>query len=200
VKTPDKYYFEKEYAKTKGTYWGLKPGKRLIYFEKLLKRHSKVLDLGCGDGRVALYLAKKGHVVTAMDISKTAISKLNTFAKKEKVTVNSFVGDLDKYTITEKYDAIVALFSLHFLSKSRFYKVVKNVKESTNRKGFNFIGVFRKPDKKTTFKMYYVREGELAEAYVDWKLVSHKEFVREENHGAEGFHVHKITSLIAQKR
>ena len=41
----------------------------------------KVLDLGCGIGRLAIPLAKKGHFVTAIDYSKNTIQKL----KRKKI-------------------------------------------------------------------------------------------------------------------
>ena len=193
-----KQHFEKEYAKTKGSYWGLKPGKRLIYFEKLLKRNSKVLDIGCGTGRIALYLSKKGHRVTAIDISETAISKLNAYAKSEKLKIKTLVADLEDYKIKETYDAIVASYSLHFLPKKKASKLVKQIKVKTKRKGYNFIGVFRKSA--GSKNDYLFENGELSQMYADWEINSYKELSKEERHGEKGkLHTHKISSLISQK-
>ena len=41
-------------------------------------RNKKVLDIGCGDGVLSYFLAKKGGVVTDVDISEKAIN----FAQK----------------------------------------------------------------------------------------------------------------------
>ncbi|MBT4257569.1 methyltransferase domain-containing protein [archaeon] len=195
----DQPYFEKEYSKTKGSYWGLKPGKRLIYFEKLLKRNSKILDLGCGTGRAALYLAKKGHKVTAIDISETGIEKLNEYAKKEKLKINSFVGDFNNYKIDGSYDAVVALFSIHFLQEKKVFNLIKNIKQKTKKNGFNFIGVFRKS--KGNKNNYQFGNGELSTMYSDWEIISYKEFSKEEKHGKNGkLHSHAISSLISQKK
>jgi|TARA_Y100000310_G_scaffold259523_1_gene268219 tellurite methyltransferase len=193
-----KYRFEKEYAKTKGPYWTLKPGKRLIYFESLLKKGSKILDLGCGTGRVSLYLASKGHNVTAMDIAKTGIAKLDNYAKKEKLKIKTFVEDLEKYKIKEDYDAIVGLFSIHFLPKRKVYRLIKNMKNKTREKGYNFIGIFRKG--KGNKNKYCFGNGELSQMYHDWDIVSYKEFSKEERHGNGPLHTHDISSLISQKK
>ena len=199
-KLSGKYYFEGEYAKAKGAYWKLKPRKRLIYFEALLKRNSKVLDLGCGTGRVALYLVKKGHDVTAMDISETAISKLNDYAKKESLRIRAFVGDMEGYTIQKNYDAVISLFSIHFLPKKKLYNLLANMKEKTKKGGFNFIEVFRKDDKKVR-NMHMFDNGELSKAYSDWNIISYKEFSITEQHGKEGrVHTHNISSVISQKK
>jgi|TARA_B100001971_G_C18044492_1_gene459436 cyclopropane fatty-acyl-phospholipid synthase-like methyltransferase len=194
----NKSHFEKEYAKTKGSYWTLKPGKRLIYFESLLKRNSKILDLGCGTGRVALYLASKGHKVTAMDIAETGIAKLDDYSKKSNLKINSFVGDLADYKITEKYDAICALFSIHFLSKKKVYDLVKNMQEQTKKNGYNWIGVFRKG--KGNKNKYQFCNGEISNMYPDWHIVSYEEYSKSEKHGDGPIHSHEISNLIAQKK
>lgn len=50
--------------------------------------HNKtVLDLACGDGRNAIYLASKGYSVTAIDISDVALDRLTHFAKEVHVQI-----------------------------------------------------------------------------------------------------------------
>jgi 2-polyprenyl-3-methyl-5-hydroxy-6-metoxy-1,4-benzoquinol methylase len=44
-------------------------------------RAGRALDLGCGDGRHTLYLARQGYNVTGLDISSVGINKLQKLAK-----------------------------------------------------------------------------------------------------------------------
>ncbi len=63
------------------------PSKALLLFSEILdfKHLKKVLDAGCGIGRNAIYLAQKGCEVHAVDISQTAISKLQRAALRAEV-------------------------------------------------------------------------------------------------------------------
>jgi SAM-dependent methyltransferase len=68
------------------------------------------LDLACGTGRNALYLAEKGYEVTAIDISPRAIELAEQTARGKKLKINWIVADLDDYAIQGLYDLIVISF------------------------------------------------------------------------------------------
>jgi cyclopropane fatty-acyl-phospholipid synthase-like methyltransferase len=53
-----------------------------------------VLEIGCGLGTTALWLARKGYEVAACDISATAISHAETRAKSENLALRLFVADV----------------------------------------------------------------------------------------------------------
>lgn len=59
-----------------------KPSRAMHHLTEFLKTrnvdlHGNVVDLGCGNGRNAFYLASLGYHVTALDSDKTTIKKLN---------------------------------------------------------------------------------------------------------------------------
>jgi cyclopropane fatty-acyl-phospholipid synthase-like methyltransferase len=53
----------------------------------------RAIDLGCGTGNNAIFLAEHGFDVTGVDFSSTAIEKARTKAKSVGVTVNFIVDD-----------------------------------------------------------------------------------------------------------
>ncbi len=87
-------------------------------------KESKILEVGCGEGRDAVYLLKNGYCVLATDISPTAIA----FCKAEYPDFgNSFdVLDCVSQDRNEKYDFIYAVSVLHMLvldeDRARFYE------------------------------------------------------------------------------
>lgn len=54
---------------------------------------SRVLDLGCGTGDLALHLAASGHDVTGVDISSMAVNLARSKAAERGVTATFRVGD-----------------------------------------------------------------------------------------------------------
>ena len=56
----------------------------------------KALDLACGAGRNAVWLAEHGWEVTAVDGAQTAIEVLRSRALERAVKVNAVVADLEK--------------------------------------------------------------------------------------------------------
>ena len=52
------------------------------------------LDVGCGTGTEAIYLARNGFKISAIDISETAIQIAKDKAEKEKVSIDFKVGSV----------------------------------------------------------------------------------------------------------
>ena len=82
----------------------------------LLPRSGIALDVACGRGRHALWLAEHGFFVRAVDRDRDAIAFLNDEALRRKAAVDATVVDLesgDPELGIEHFDLIVAVNYLH---------------------------------------------------------------------------------------
>lgn len=100
-----------ERYKSAAFFYGEEPNDFLKEVADLLPANSKVLCLAEGEGRNAVYLASRGHNVTAIDQSEVGLEKLHHLAKQKKVSVKTEVVDLADYKIeTNEWDAIVSIW------------------------------------------------------------------------------------------
>ena len=80
-----------------------------------------VLELGCGDGVNAVFMASRGCRVTAVDVSRTAIEMAHEKARAAGVDVDFVVGDVfDLETGPSPYDLVFDRGLLHHLPVFRF--------------------------------------------------------------------------------
>src|SRR3989344_3552705 len=97
------------------------------------KKSTKILDLGCGTGRHSIFLAQKGFMVYASDISKTGIAITKKKAKSLNLNMKFKVFDMKKIPYpTNYFDGVICIFTLgHGLLKDNkrtideIYRVLK---------------------------------------------------------------------------
>jgi SAM-dependent methyltransferase len=71
------------------------------------------LDVACGEGRNAIYLAEQGWKVTAVDFSEVGIDKGKRIAVSRGVEVEWIVGDVSIAPLPEQAFDLVAILYLH---------------------------------------------------------------------------------------
>jgi SAM-dependent methyltransferase len=70
-----------------------------------------VLDLGCGEGRNAVFLAERGYAVTAVDQSAAGLRKAEQLAAERGVAITTVQADLGKFVIRpDHWAGIVSIF------------------------------------------------------------------------------------------
>jgi 2-polyprenyl-3-methyl-5-hydroxy-6-metoxy-1,4-benzoquinol methylase len=71
----------------------------------------KVICLAEGEGRNAVFLAKMGYSVTAVDLSKVGLEKAQKLAEKHHVKIDFIHGDLSTFELGKcQWDAVVSIF------------------------------------------------------------------------------------------
>jgi tellurite methyltransferase len=141
----------------------------------------RVLDLGSGDGRNALFLAGKGFEVTGVDIVPASIANLNRYAARAGLDKNltGVVADIALFEFDGPYDNIISTFTLHFLPKDSFAPVLDRVMQSTRQGGMNVIEDFTRggPMYKPGVAGYWLESGELKRLYEEqgWTVLHYSE-------------------------
>jgi len=119
--------------------WNIEePPKALVELVESEKVKScKTIDLGCGAGNYAIYLASIGFDVTGVDISPMAIKIAKENAKKRGVKCDFFVanvlGDLDE--VKEIFDFAYDWELLHHIFLEKRKKYIENVYGILNPRG-----------------------------------------------------------------
>ncbi|MEZ5787512.1 MAG: class I SAM-dependent methyltransferase [Xanthobacteraceae bacterium] len=93
-----------------GYAYGTEPNEFLVSVAPDIPQ-GKVLCLGEGEGRNAVYLASLGHEVVAVDQSVVGLAKAQKLAAERGVRIQTIVADLDGFKIEAKsFQAVVSIF------------------------------------------------------------------------------------------
>jgi len=193
-----KQFWEREF-KSKNTFPGIhkdNPSLAVIEFEKRLVKigslkKSKILDVGCGNGRNAIYLAQKGYLVNAIDFSKNAIALARKKVSGLKIIYKVF--DIGKpWTIfnTKSFDAILDVNATICIEELGRKKAISEAYRVLKKGGYYlFCGIGRTdwvdkepgPEINSTvfsesgkFEKQYTKE-ELLKAYSKFSLIKYQQ-------------------------
>ena len=147
----------------------------------------EALDIACGIGRNTHFLAEKGFLVDAVDISDYALSQV-----KDMATIKKFEVDLDTYNLEiNKYDLIV---NINYLSR----RLLPQIKEALRDGGVlifeTFIiahGEFTQP----VNPEFLLRKNELLHAFIGLDIIYYEE---RDDMNLRGENT-RVASLVARK-
>jgi 2-polyprenyl-3-methyl-5-hydroxy-6-metoxy-1,4-benzoquinol methylase len=172
-------------------------------------RPCRTIDLGCGAGNYAIYLAGLGFDVTGVDSSPTAIKISGEHAKKRGVRCRFIVADLlgDLQEVTDTFDFAYDWELLHHIFPEDRESYIKNVHKILNPKAMYFSvcfsekdpqfggsGKYRKTQIGTT--LYFSSESELRELISPYFTI--RELKTIEVSGKYGPHC--AVSVLAERR
>lgn len=81
------------------------------FIEEEIRRNKtlKILDVGCGTGRHAIELAKRGYAVTGIDLSESQLNRAREKAGQENVAVTFIQADARELTFKNEFDVCIML-------------------------------------------------------------------------------------------
>ena len=186
-------------------YWGLAPSSMCYEVMKLLPptRPLRVLDIGCGEGKDAVFFARNGYEVTAFDVAESGLEKARRLADAAGVHVNLFRADLLDFRPDGEYDIVFSSGVLHYIPEHLRSEILFSYQAHTTPGGVHALNVFvnkpfipAPPDEEAP--AYPWRSGELAMLYADWRLRSFDERIFDCDSGGIP-HQHCMDVLLAEK-
>ena len=141
-------YWNKIYGKD--NYFGTGPTKLANLAKTLFDNSTKrILELGCGQGRDAMFFAQLGYNVHAFDISQNAVNyvqKTKTSLGLDNLNVN--VHDiLNPISLDIKPDFVYSNLALQFFDSNQLRNILSNVSETMNTGSKFLLSTKKKGDK-----------------------------------------------------
>ena len=187
-------------------YWGLEPASfldELIAMTASRHRPLRVLDIGCGEGKDAVYMARHGFEVTAFDITESGIRKTKRLAEARGVSVNAFTADINDFELDGTFDIVYSTGTVQYLRESEKAAFFRKIGRLTASGGLAYFNVFVEkpflplpPDWDREEKMW--RTGELFTYFADWKLHRIEEVIFDDDSNGVP-HRHCMDTLLAEK-
>jgi tellurite methyltransferase len=141
------------------------------------RAEGRALDLACGTGRNALYLAAVGFTVDALDISDVAVQRLTAAATERGAEVHARVADLEREAGSLPADRYAVVVLINYLQRELF-TIIPSVlalggiviAETVTRAHIDQLGRPFDP-------RFVLGPGELATAFVDLRVLHYHEAV-----------------------
>ena len=198
--------YEKVYSENNEYYWGVTPSQMCLKIVELMppNKQLKILDIGCGEGKDAVFLARCGYDVSAFDLSETGVEKTKLLAKRANVNVNVFKADLCDYRLSENYDILFSSGVLHYIKPTMRDEIFENYRSHTNKNGLNILNVFIEkpfvaPSPENEEHSYLWYSGQLLAYYRDWLVEDFSEYIFDCNSSGVP-HQHAMNRIFARRK
>ena len=163
------------------------------HVEPLLENYIKeasigtALDIACGPGRNTHFMAEKGFLVDAVDLSDYALSLV-----KDMATITKIEADLDNYNLAvNKYDLIV---NINYLNR-RFFPQIKEALKKGGVVIFETFIVAHGDFKNPANPEFLLRKNELLHAFIGLDIIYYEERDEINLRGEKT----RVASLVARK-
>jgi 2-polyprenyl-3-methyl-5-hydroxy-6-metoxy-1,4-benzoquinol methylase len=125
----------------------------------------RILDVGCGQGRLSIPLAKEGHLVTGVDLSPEAIRIAGQYAQQNNVAIDLTVQDINEDTAnfpSNSFDCILCTEMIYMAVDP--HAVLKDFSRLAKPGGLVIVS-FRP-------KMYYLLNAVLNHSWKNIEVIS----------------------------
>ncbi len=132
-----------------------------------------MLDWACGSGRHAVFLAKLGAKVTAIDKDQKAIEEARAHGDEAGVEVEWVITDLERYeAAAEQYDAVLVF---NYLDRDRFAVIQESVRPGGLVFAETFLNWQRGLGWGPTRDEFLLEPGELAQLAAPFEVLHSRE-------------------------
>lgn len=95
------------------------PYPELMEFFAQYPNRGKLLDVGCGQGRDAIPLARLGYATTGIDCSEVGINQMLATGQTEGLNLTGIIGDMYAFDRFQDFEMILLNSLFHFNKKDR---------------------------------------------------------------------------------
>lgn len=200
--------------------FGGEPSSVIRSLGRLIRAGGKVLDIGVGQGRNALALARAGHRVTGIDPSAVAIEATAEKARETGLELTLWQGSVFDYEVLPaSFDAILVLGLFQIMARGDISELVGRVECWLAPGGLAFVTAWHVDDprhaairhrwKKTDRHDYrrsdgeiraYLGRGEILAFFRGWDVIHHWEGLGPEHrHGESPAERHGLIEFVGRK-
>ncbi len=147
------------------------------------------LDLACGTGRNALYLARQGWTVTAVDGSAEAIHRLRERASEDALSVDAHAADLQLHQFPIEANSWGLITICYYLQRDLFEVAKRGLAP-----GGTLLVIAHTVEAGEEPNAVRLGEGELATYFQDWQIEH-----QYEGKPADPSHRRSVAEIVARK-
>ncbi len=149
----------------------------------------KALDLACGVGRNALWLAEHGWEVTAVDGAHVAIEILRARTKERGLKINAVAADLEKDEFEFEPSRWDLVAMCYYLQRNLFEPAKRGVAP-----GGILISIVHMTEPGEEDSPHRLRPGQLEQYFTGWEILH-----RHEGKAKDSAHHRAVAEIVARR-